>query len=224
MQQGAAHPPSSAPGFPQGLVHDPVRPLRHQHALSQHHPAPAGASGSGDPAQGEPPPSLPRAALSPGEAQVSTAPASPFLQDSPDLLLLLRLLALGQGAWDMIDSQVFKEPKMVTGVAGPVWGAGTRAVSGPLPMQRLSWGCQVPIVTLAPCCRRRSLSPASSPCSCPWWWMTTHSAWTRSSLPRRRPPPPTPTHCQPASPSTAGVGRGRGLGLGTDGGAGLGRG
>lgn len=38
--------------------------------------------------------------------------ASP--QDSPDLLLLLRLLALGQGAWDMIDSQVFKEPKMVT--------------------------------------------------------------------------------------------------------------
>lgn len=36
------------------------------------------------------------------------------LQDSPDLLLLLRLLALGQGAWDMIDSQVFKEPKMVT--------------------------------------------------------------------------------------------------------------
>ncbi|KAK2120811.1 hypothetical protein P7K49_002197, partial [Saguinus oedipus] len=32
--------------------------------------------------------------------------------DSPDLLLLLRLLALGQGAWDMIDSQVFKEPKM----------------------------------------------------------------------------------------------------------------
>uniref|UniRef100_A0A7N5P3X8 Negative elongation factor complex member B n=1 Tax=Ailuropoda melanoleuca TaxID=9646 RepID=A0A7N5P3X8_AILME len=33
-------------------------------------------------------------------------------RDSPDLLLLLRLLALGQGAWDMIDSQVFKEPKM----------------------------------------------------------------------------------------------------------------
>lgn len=40
-------------------------------------------------------------------------------QDSPDLLLLLRLLALGQGAWDMIDSQVFKEPKMVRGQAGP---------------------------------------------------------------------------------------------------------
>lgn len=40
------------------------------------------------------------------------------LQDSPDLLLLLRLLALGQGAWDMIDSQVFKEPKMVTGSGG----------------------------------------------------------------------------------------------------------
>lgn len=37
-------------------------------------------------------------------------------QDSPDLLLLLRLLALGQGAWDMIDSQVFKEPKMVMGL------------------------------------------------------------------------------------------------------------
>ncbi|EPQ17428.1 Negative elongation factor B [Myotis brandtii] len=33
-------------------------------------------------------------------------------RDSPDLLLLLRLLALGQGAWDMIDSQVFKEPRM----------------------------------------------------------------------------------------------------------------
>ncbi|XP_010838666.1 PREDICTED: negative elongation factor B [Bison bison bison] len=39
-------------------------------------------------------------------------------RDSPDLLLLLRLLALGQGAWDMIDSQVFKEPKMVTGSGG----------------------------------------------------------------------------------------------------------
>ncbi|XP_008829423.1 negative elongation factor B [Nannospalax galili] len=33
-------------------------------------------------------------------------------RDSPDLLLLLRLLALGQGAWDLIDSQIFKEPKM----------------------------------------------------------------------------------------------------------------
>ncbi|XP_062929311.1 negative elongation factor B isoform X2 [Mobula hypostoma] len=33
-------------------------------------------------------------------------------RDSPDLLLLLRMLSLGQGAWDMIDSQVFKEPKM----------------------------------------------------------------------------------------------------------------
>uniref|UniRef100_G1RD81 Negative elongation factor complex member B n=1 Tax=Nomascus leucogenys TaxID=61853 RepID=G1RD81_NOMLE len=40
-------------------------------------------------------------------------------RDSPDLLLLLRLLALGQGAWDMIDSQVFKEPKMVTSL---LWG------------------------------------------------------------------------------------------------------
>lgn len=33
-------------------------------------------------------------------------------RDSADLLLLLRMLSLGQGAWDMIDSQVFKEPKM----------------------------------------------------------------------------------------------------------------
>ncbi|XP_042193716.1 negative elongation factor B isoform X2 [Callorhinchus milii] len=32
-------------------------------------------------------------------------------RDSADLLLLLRMLSLGQGAWDMIDSQVFKEPK-----------------------------------------------------------------------------------------------------------------
>ncbi|XP_062929312.1 negative elongation factor B isoform X3 [Mobula hypostoma] len=36
----------------------------------------------------------------------------PCHKDSPDLLLLLRMLSLGQGAWDMIDSQVFKEPKM----------------------------------------------------------------------------------------------------------------
>lgn len=36
------------------------------------------------------------------------------LEESPDLLLLLRMLSLGQGAWDMIDSQVFKEPKMVS--------------------------------------------------------------------------------------------------------------
>uniref|UniRef100_A0A4W4GV73 Negative elongation factor complex member B n=1 Tax=Electrophorus electricus TaxID=8005 RepID=A0A4W4GV73_ELEEL len=34
-------------------------------------------------------------------------------RDSPDLLLLLRMLSLGQGAWDMIDSQVFKEPRLV---------------------------------------------------------------------------------------------------------------
>nr|XP_033476331.1 negative elongation factor B [Epinephelus lanceolatus] len=33
-------------------------------------------------------------------------------QDSPDLMLLLRMLSLGQGAWDMIDSQVFKEPRL----------------------------------------------------------------------------------------------------------------
>jgi len=36
-----------------------------------------------------------------------------YVQDSPELLLLLRMLSLGQGAWDMIDSQVFKEPRMV---------------------------------------------------------------------------------------------------------------
>lgn len=34
-------------------------------------------------------------------------------QDSSDLMLLLRMLSLGQGAWDMIDSQVFKEPRLV---------------------------------------------------------------------------------------------------------------
>ncbi|XP_072285861.1 negative elongation factor B [Pyxicephalus adspersus] len=33
-------------------------------------------------------------------------------RDSPELLLLLRMLSLGHGAWDMIDSQVFKEPKL----------------------------------------------------------------------------------------------------------------
>ncbi|KAG7245959.1 hypothetical protein CRUP_023972, partial [Coryphaenoides rupestris] len=32
--------------------------------------------------------------------------------ESSDLLLLLRMLSLGQGAWDMIDSQVFKEPRL----------------------------------------------------------------------------------------------------------------
>lgn len=37
-----------------------------------------------------------------------------IFEESPDLLLLLRMLSLGQGAWDMIDSQVFKEPKMVS--------------------------------------------------------------------------------------------------------------
>uniref|UniRef100_A0A669DBC8 Negative elongation factor complex member B n=2 Tax=Oreochromis TaxID=8139 RepID=A0A669DBC8_ORENI len=35
-------------------------------------------------------------------------------RDSPDLMLLLRMLSLGQGAWDMIDSQVFKEPRLVS--------------------------------------------------------------------------------------------------------------
>ncbi|XP_029999812.1 negative elongation factor B [Sphaeramia orbicularis] len=33
-------------------------------------------------------------------------------RDSSDLMLLLRMLSLGQGAWDMIDSQVFKEPRL----------------------------------------------------------------------------------------------------------------
>ncbi|KAJ1145728.1 hypothetical protein NDU88_012012 [Pleurodeles waltl] len=33
-------------------------------------------------------------------------------RESPDLLLLLRMLSLGHGAWDMIDSQIFREPKM----------------------------------------------------------------------------------------------------------------
>jgi hypothetical protein len=47
---------------------------------------------------------------------VSSSEAFVSPQDSPDLLLLLRLLALGQGAWDLIDSQVFKEPKMVWGL------------------------------------------------------------------------------------------------------------
>ncbi|XP_026959971.1 uncharacterized protein [Sagmatias obliquidens] len=51
-------------------------------------------------------------------------------RDSPDLLLLLRLLALGQGAWDMIDSQVFKEPKMVTGRWS--WSPGSCPRSCPL--------------------------------------------------------------------------------------------
>ncbi|KAG8447461.1 hypothetical protein GDO86_014812 [Hymenochirus boettgeri] len=33
-------------------------------------------------------------------------------RDSQELLLLLRMLSLGHGAWDMIDSQVFREPKL----------------------------------------------------------------------------------------------------------------
>ena len=28
--------------------------------------------------------------------------------------LLIRMVALGLGAWDMIDSQLFKEPKLVS--------------------------------------------------------------------------------------------------------------
>ncbi|KAK1333958.1 hypothetical protein QTO34_004956 [Cnephaeus nilssonii] len=47
-------------------------------------------------------------------------------RDSPDLLLLLRLLALGQGAWDMIDSQVFKEPRMVMGLQRGLQGRGCK--------------------------------------------------------------------------------------------------
>uniref|UniRef100_A0A3Q1GIH7 Negative elongation factor complex member B n=1 Tax=Acanthochromis polyacanthus TaxID=80966 RepID=A0A3Q1GIH7_9TELE len=33
-------------------------------------------------------------------------------RESSDLMLQLRMLSLGQGAWDMIDSQVFKEPRL----------------------------------------------------------------------------------------------------------------
>ncbi|KAM4663359.1 negative elongation factor B [Discoglossus pictus] len=33
-------------------------------------------------------------------------------RDSADLLLLMRMLSLGHGAWDMIDSQIFREPKL----------------------------------------------------------------------------------------------------------------
>ncbi|XP_060596929.1 negative elongation factor B-like [Ruditapes philippinarum] len=33
-------------------------------------------------------------------------------RESTDIILLLRMLGLGLGAWDMIDSQVFKEPKL----------------------------------------------------------------------------------------------------------------
>ncbi|XP_069465822.1 negative elongation factor B [Ambystoma mexicanum] len=33
-------------------------------------------------------------------------------RESPDLLLLVRMLSLGHGAWDMIDSQIFREPKL----------------------------------------------------------------------------------------------------------------
>lgn len=37
-----------------------------------------------------------------------------IFQDNADLLLLVRLMALGLNAWDMIDCQVFKEPKLVS--------------------------------------------------------------------------------------------------------------
>lgn len=47
------------------------------------------------------------------QPSVSPSVVSVSEQDSPDLMLLLRMLSLGQGAWDMIDSQVFKEPRLV---------------------------------------------------------------------------------------------------------------
>lgn len=70
--------------------------------------------------------------------------------------MLLRLLALGQGAWDMIDSQVFKEPKMVTGSGGLLcegpwggawghWACGWGVTGG--------WG-------LGRACRATALGPA----------------------------------------------------------------
>lgn len=31
-----------------------------------------------------------------------------------DVVLLTRMMALGLGAWDMIDSQLFREPKLVS--------------------------------------------------------------------------------------------------------------
>lgn len=34
-------------------------------------------------------------------------------QDNTDLQLLVRMIALGLGAWDMIDSQLFREPRLV---------------------------------------------------------------------------------------------------------------
>ena len=35
-------------------------------------------------------------------------------QESSDMQLLIRMVSLGLGAWDMIDSQQFKEPKLVS--------------------------------------------------------------------------------------------------------------
>ena len=36
-----------------------------------------------------------------------------LFQDNDDCVLLLRMLSLGLGAWNMIDSQQFKEAKLV---------------------------------------------------------------------------------------------------------------
>jgi len=37
-----------------------------------------------------------------------------LLQQNDDLLFALRMLSLGLGAWQIIDSQVFTEPKLVS--------------------------------------------------------------------------------------------------------------
>jgi len=37
-----------------------------------------------------------------------------MLQQNDDLLFALRMLSLGLGAWQIIDSQVFTEPKLVS--------------------------------------------------------------------------------------------------------------
>lgn len=62
-------------------------------------------------------------------------------RENSDMYLLLRMLGLGLGAWDMIDSQVFKEPKLepvvitkyLPTLAGMVVEDQTRPVLGRLP-------------------------------------------------------------------------------------------
>ncbi|XP_045193418.2 negative elongation factor B-like [Mercenaria mercenaria] len=62
-------------------------------------------------------------------------------RESSDMFLLLRMLGLGLGAWDMIDSQVFKEPKLepvlvtkfLPTLAGTVVDDQTRPVLSRLP-------------------------------------------------------------------------------------------